>query len=159
MDHLDLQVERNKIKPYTYTDDKDFTSYSHNLQSLTHPLGANLEENLLLVRYAPSRRWLFDGRVISTAQGEDANGLDYGGNILLGSTNRVMNYGNYTLQGVRSDILLVGLDVSYSLYHNVFLDGHLLYRDKVSEDVTRNLKTFYLGVGVRVNVGQSRYDY
>ncbi len=159
VDHLDMRIERNKIKPYTYTDKDPVDSYTHDLQSLAHPLGANLEEVLMTLRFQPSRKWIFDTRVISTQQGEDANGINWGGDILLPSETRYRDYGNATLQGVKADIFIGSLDVSYVLYHNVFLDFHAFYRNKVSDDPSRNLKTLYFGGGFRMNMGMMRNDY
>ncbi|MEJ7658377.1 MAG: hypothetical protein WKG07_01490 [Hymenobacter sp.] len=42
--NLDLQVEFNYVRPYTYQHENLYTAYEHYQQPLAHPMGANLVE-------------------------------------------------------------------------------------------------------------------
>ncbi len=159
VDHLDGQVEYNVIRPYTYSHFDSTANYSTNAQPLAHPLGANLQEIILKLRYQPTPKWVLDGRLISTTTGDDPIGKDYGSNVLIPYTYRANDYGNFVGQGVKANILLLSFDASYQFFHNMFLDIHVLARKKDSDDATRNQRTFYVGGGVRVNLGQIRSDY
>jgi hypothetical protein len=77
----------------------------------------------------------------------------------VGSNTRKMENGYFIGEGVNAKILLMSLDISYQLYHNVFADLHFLARKKDSEDATRNERTLYLGGGLRINFGNYRSDY
>jgi hypothetical protein len=57
IDHLDMRVEFNLVRPYTYSDSDSTANYSHHLQPLAHPMGANFYETILQMRYAPLRLW------------------------------------------------------------------------------------------------------
>src|SRR6185295_14316661 len=51
--NLDLQLETNVVRPYIYSHANQFTSYTHYMQPLAHPLGANFYEIAAVVRYQP----------------------------------------------------------------------------------------------------------
>ncbi|MEQ9148366.1 MAG: hypothetical protein RLP13_08825, partial [Cytophagales bacterium] len=44
INNLDIQLEGNLARPFTYTHLSDFTNYQHFQQPLAHPLGANFRE-------------------------------------------------------------------------------------------------------------------
>lgn len=160
LDHLDLRAEFNTARPYSYThSDSLGASYSHYNQPLAHPLGANFREYIGMFRYQPFERWTLEGRLIRAEYGEDEPGRNWGGNILLDYTNKVQDYDNFTGQGVSTSTTLLGLDLSYELRHNVFLDLHYFYRKKNSDLPARNQLDSFIGGGFRMNVGQMRMDF
>lgn len=77
---------------------------------------------ILLARYQPTHRLTMEARIINAAIGEDATSMNFGNNILLGNNTRISDYGNELGQGVGADINIISLDVSYQLFHNIFLD-------------------------------------
>jgi hypothetical protein len=160
IEHLDLQAEFNAVRPYTYTyADTLGASYSHYSQALAHPSGANFREWVGLLRWQPLQAWTLTGRVIRSTAGEDSNGSNWGGNILIPYTSRVQEYGNQTGQGVGADVTLLGFDLSYELWHNLFLDLHYFYRKKVSDLPERSRNEQFFGGGFRMNIGQWRADF
>ena len=75
VDHLDLRVEFNMARPYTYShNDTLGSNYSHYNQALAHPLGANFREVLAIVQYQPSKRLQLEARAIRANYGEDPLG-------------------------------------------------------------------------------------
>lgn len=159
IDHLDLQAEMNIVRPYTYSYKDSVANYSHWGQSLAHPLGSNFKEYIFQLRYQPTYRLVLDGRFINAYKGEDAYDLDYGGNILIPNSQKVSQDGNELLQGVFTQTQFYALDISYQLSHNLFLDLHVLLRDRASESPDYVRKTNYFGGGVRLNMGQARMDF
>ena len=156
IDHLDLQAEYNKIRPFTFTHGDSTNSYTHAGQPLTHPLGANFKEILLRARYQPLSKLVFDGRIMSATQGESSATRNWGENPIIPYTSRTGDYGYFTGEGVSAKILLVSLDVSYQIYHNMFLDFNVLARKKDSDDPTRSQRTLFVGGGFRMNIGQTK---
>ena len=73
--NLDLQAELNYIRPYTYQHASLYTAYTHYMQPLAHPMGANLTEVLGVLSYQPLPRLMLVAKAIYTEQG-----LDYGYN-------------------------------------------------------------------------------
>ncbi len=159
IDHLDLQAEMNIVRPYTYTHTDTLANYTHYNQPLAHPLGANFRELIALARYQPLPRLTLEARVIRAQTGEDAPAANWGNNILLPNRTRAQEYGNSIGQGVASEILITGLDVSYQVRHNVFLELNYFRRVKESDDPFRNNTVRYFGGGLRMNVGRTRMDF
>jgi len=94
IDHLDLQLEYNTVRPYTYTHSESLdelptfskANYSHQGQPLAHPLGANFKEILASARYQLSDKLYLQGRAMYTKYGEDGPTDTLGNNILIVST-------------------------------------------------------------------------
>ena len=79
--NLDLQVEYNYIRPYTYQHESYYTAYTHYQQPLAHPMGANLSEVLGVLSYQPLPRLNVVAKAFYTVQGLDY-GFDANGNII-----------------------------------------------------------------------------
>lgn len=156
IDHLDLQLEYNKIRPFTYSHFDSTNNYTHALQPLAHPLGANFKEIMFHARYQPLSKIVLEGRMMRAIQGESSATQNWGDVLTVPYTTRASDYGNFTGEGVQAKILLLSFDASYQFYHNMFIDLHLFARKKDSEDPTRNQRTLYFGTGFRMNIGQSR---
>ncbi len=159
IDHLDLQLEFNSVRPYTYSHRDSLNSYTHFNQPLAHPLLANFKELVGIARYQPTARWLFTGRVMHARTGDDTATQNWGTNPLLGYNSRVQDYGNKIGQGVGATIDLVGLDASWMLYHNLYLDAKVLLRRKNSVEGARDQSTKLFGVGLRMNIWPSNLDF
>jgi len=167
VDHLDAQIEYNKVRPYTYAHRdslEDFpsqstASYSHHNQPLAHPLGANFNEFIVHLRYQPIENLQLNSRFISAKYGQDEIGQNNGGNILLITGSRLEDYGNEIGQGVTSDVTSLSFDASYQFAHNYFFDVNFLYRNVDAELDAFDMKTVFVGGGLRVNLGQIKLDY
>lgn len=57
IDNLDIQLETNRVRPFTYTHNDTISNYTNYNQPLAHPLGANFQEFLGIVRFQPSPKW------------------------------------------------------------------------------------------------------
>ena len=159
IDHLDLQLEYNLARPYTFSHKDSTANYSHYNQPLAHPLGANFREVVGKLRYQPLEKMVLDGRFISIQTGENGDSTNWGANILLPNTNFEQEYGNTIGQGIAANILLIGMDISYQIRHNLFLELNYLYRKKDSEDNSLDLSTHYFGGGFRFNISKRRNDF
>ncbi|MCB9316634.1 MAG: hypothetical protein H6569_10885 [Lewinellaceae bacterium] len=159
LDHLDIQLEYNTVRPYTYSSFDSLNSYTHYNQPLAHPLCANFKEFVGIVRYQPHPRWHFTARFLHAQTGENPEFENLGANPLLGNSSRQEDYGNVTGQGIRATINLVGLDARWQLWHNLYVETQLLFRRKDSADNTRDLDTRYLTLGIRWNVWNRNRDF
>jgi hypothetical protein len=68
--NLDLQVELNRVRPFTYSHYDSVANYTHDNQPMAHPLGANFNEVLGNLRYQFAPRWLLQARTIFYKQGK-----------------------------------------------------------------------------------------
>lgn len=159
VNHLDLQAEYNTVRPYTYSSFDSLNSYSHYNQPLAHPRWANFKEILFLATYRPLARLTLSGRFILAKSGDNTPTGNYGANALLSNDSRVADYGNFTGQGVAATTLLAGLDLSWQLYHNMYLDLKVLIRRKNSADEQRDLSTRLFCFGLRANMWNRNFDF
>ena len=159
IDHLDVALEYNQARPYTYTHRDSTANYAHFNQALAHPLGANFKEGIVRLRYQPSHNWLLEARFIRFHSADDSPGSNWGSNILLSYQTREQDYGNSIGQGISYKGFIAGLDLSYQVKHNLFLDLNLFYRQKDSTDDRLDLQTRYVSSGLRMNLGRQRFDF
>lgn len=159
IDHLDLQLEYNLARPYTYAHFDTASAYTQINQPLAHPLGANFKEFIAMLRYQPFKKLVLDARYIRANFGEDGPTDNWGGNILLNNYKFQREYGNFIGQGIAAETSLLGLDLSYQLAHNVFIDLQYFYRRKDSAENARDQKAQFISAGVRVNMGKLRMDF
>lgn len=158
-DHLDLQLEYNTVRPYTYSHGDSLNAYTHYNQPLAHPLLSNFNEIVSILRWQPVPRLSLTARHIHAKTGENTPAENWGANPLLANGSRVQDYGNETGQGVAATIDIFGLDASWMLYHNLFVDLKILLRKKDSADDARDLKTNLFGFGLRMNIWNENLDF
>lgn len=149
--NLDLQLEYNFARPYTYAHQSMRTNYSHYRQPLAHPLGANFKELLAVVRYQPLERLTLKATAISAKYGTDSPDTNYGGNILLPYSTFESEFGNFTGQGIATDMRLVQMVASYQWRHNLFTDLGYTYRTEENVQLADMMPTSFVQFSVRLN--------
>lgn len=141
--HLDLQYEFNRITPYTFTHFKRSQHHIHMNQPMGHPLGANFNENVMIVRFQPTKKMFITSTVIFAIKGLDSDTSVWGGDIIHRSYREAEHeYGNFTTQGVKQILSLVDVNASYMLFHNIFLEANIQYRYSNVDEAYKN-KTVY----------------
>jgi hypothetical protein len=160
--NLDLQLETNIVRPFTFQHDDTVTNYSHYNQPLAHPLGANFYELIGIVRYQPAYRWNFEGKVIYYKQGLDSAGVNFGGNIFENYTTRPRDYGFQIGTGVPANCAMVSGLASWQWKENLFLELSAEYRNYSVHDPSHTYhssSSTLLTAGVRINMFRRQYDY
>lgn len=157
VDHLDLQVEYNQVRPYTFQHFDSLSNYTHYNMPLAHPLGANFTEWVFRARYQPAKKWVVEGRFIMANTGRDEKGLNYGSDILRNYTSRIGDYNNTIGQGVETGILLGGLDATYELFYHFYIQGSWFIRQEQTPTGTQTVQM--IGGGVRWNIPDVRMDF
>ncbi len=160
--NLDLQLESNFVRPYTYSHDDTVSNFSHYNQPLSHPLGANFYELIAIARYQPACKWNLEGKIIYYQQGLDSAGVNFGSNIFENYLTRPRDYGFSIGSGIPATCLYASGLVSYQWKENLFLDLSAVYRHYSVNDPSNifhssNSATFT--AGVRINVFRREYDY
>ncbi len=164
IDHLDFQAEFNWARPYTYSHNTIGTSYTHYNQALAHPLGANFWELIFKMNYQMLPSLNARATVMYAVKGTDNPGENWGGNIFLPNTDPttgaftiMQEYGNEVTQGVKQNIALFDLLISYELRHQLFFDFNMAVRSLTSEEPSQNNTQSYFGVAMRVNIPYRGY--
>lgn len=159
--NLDLQVEMNSVRPYTYTSKDTVSNYSHYNQPLGHPLGANFREWIGILRYQPHRRVTLYTRIIYWTQGFDtARAENFGSNIFKPFTTRPYDYGVEIGNGSKGKGLNAQFQFSYEVAENIFFDAIFLMRKiKLENNLIPEDNTNLLSAGIRLNIFKRDYDF
>jgi hypothetical protein len=157
--NLDLQVESNRVRPFTYSHNDTITNYTHYNQPLADPLGANFQEYIGIVNYQPLPKWNIYARAIYYYKGLDSAGINFGGNIFESYTTRSNDFGFAVGGGNKIKVLNALLQVSYEVKQNLFFDLSLQQRNyKYANGSGSNNSTLFTA-GIRLNMAKRQYDY
>lgn len=163
---LSGQVEYNAVRPFTYTHFDSSNAHTHMNEALAHPLGANFQEFVGVLRYK-YKRHKFNLKLVFSEVGRDSSAVNHGGNIFLGyNTNRLDVNGDggvtgYSLgQGLTNSLNY--MDVRYSfmvnprarLYFELGITDRILSRETISDDQ----KTRFIYFGLRTALNNFYYD-
>ena len=157
--NLDLQGEINIVRPYTYSHGSEYGDYTNYRQPIGHPLGANFQELVGILRYQPFGRLNITGKLNLIKRGVDAAGENWGGNIRLVNTFQRQQFGNTIAQGNTTNILFGSFTASWMFKHNLFVDGTLVVRKSESPLAAYNNNTSVGSLAVRWNIPQRLYEF
>ncbi|RLD23790.1 MAG: gliding motility protein RemB, partial [Bacteroidetes bacterium] len=158
--YLYLQVEYNRVRPFTYSHNTIVLNYGHNNQSMAHTLGANFSEFIAIARYQRGR--IFgDLKLIVAERGFEFNTKDddlfYGGSIYGTEDNRVSDEGNEIAQGNTTDFFHIELQAGYLINPatNLKVYGSVIFRDfkpMVNTETTFENQTTWVNFGIRTDL-------
>jgi len=159
---LDIQLEYNMARPYTYAHFDTMINYTHYNQPLSHPLGSNFQEFLAIVRFKPHHKITLTNQFMYAEKGENIDGINYGGNIFVDLSTYYdsfeSEFGNTLLQGQQKNIVHNQLKVSYMPWHNIFIEAIYQYRSEKNKQLPRNTnETHYAGVNFRMNIAAKSF--
>jgi hypothetical protein len=160
--NLDLQLEHNRVRPFTYSHNDSVANYTHYNQPLAHPLGANFSEFIGIARYQPAPKWLVQGKLIYYTQGRDSTAKSYGSNIFYPNVApfRDGDYGYDIGSGWKTNVFLASFLLSYEWKENFFLELNAQYRklDTKTAPVI-STKSSVISFGVRWNMARRDFDF
>jgi hypothetical protein len=157
--NLDLQVEANMVRPYTYSHGTNYGNYSNYMQPIAHPLGANFNEWVGIARYQPLPRLNLVGKLVYSNKGQDTTGNNFGGDILKNNSTKNATFGNTIGQGVRNTITLGTFTASWQVKHNVFVDATAFLRKSESDESAYNNNSIITSLALRWNIAQRLYEF
>lgn len=159
--NLDLHLEYNSARPYTFQKKQNFQSYSNLRTPLTHPRGANFREFLAIIRYQPIPKLNLTPLAMHQLYGTDPDPeTNFGGNVLknrlIGSPTGL--FGNFIGQGIKNTVVQTNLNASYMLRHNFFVDVTHTFRRSTAQDLDRPDVSQLLQLGIRWNFLRPDYN-
>ena len=162
--NLDLQLEFNSVRPFTYSHNDSVANYTHYNQPLAHPLMANFNEFIAIARYQPAPKWFLQFKAMAYKQGLDSvNSLQsYGSNIFLPNIPpyRVGDYGYYIGSGVQTNVVYTSLLVSYELRENLFLELFGIHRrQETKTSPISSVSSTVVSFGVRWNMHRREFEF
>jgi hypothetical protein len=171
--NLDLQVEVNRVRPFTYSHSDSVANYTHYNQPLAHPLGANFQELIVTARYQPAPKWLVFAKGMYYFQGRDTSLSSFGGNIFLPNQipdpsniagnsipHRTTDYGFSVGSGRKIQVAMASVLLSYQLRPNLFIEASGTYRKESYNIITvPSASTFIVTGGIRWNMFRKEFDF
>lgn len=157
--NLDIQLETNRVRPFTYSHNDTVANYTHYNQPLAHPLGANFQEFIGIVRYQPAPKWYVYLQAIYYYKGLDSAGINYGGNIFRDYSTRTMSNGYKIGSGDKAKVFNAYLQVSYEIKENIYFEISGQYRNFKSITQPTASNTTLVTAGIRMNMFTRQYDY
>jgi hypothetical protein len=160
--NLDLQIEHNRVRPFTYSHNDSVSNYTHYNQPLAHPLGANFKEFIGIARYQPAPKWVIEGKLIYYQQGRDSNNVSFGSNIFLpnGPPYRTMDFGFNVGSGWKTNVTYASFLLSYEWRQNLFFELNAVIRrleTKTPPIISQNTSIF--SFGVRWNMQRREFEF
>ena len=159
--NLDLQFEANRVRPYTYSHNDSVSNYTHYNQPLAHPLGANFEEFIGILRYQPAPKVYVLAKIIYYQKGLDSTGYNAGGNIFRLDTDRNGIEEGYNVGGGRKATCLNALmQLSYEVRENLYFEISYQHRSfKIANLPAQNTTSNLITAGIRFNIARRDYDF
>ncbi len=158
--NLDLQLELNVVRPYTYTHNDSIANYTHYNQPLATPLGANFIQLIGVAKYQVFKKLFLTAKGMYYTQGADTGSSDYGSNIFASYDLRSGDYGIKLLNGIKTNCMLLNFNISYQLKPNLFIDLGATHRSFTSENTAiPNVSTTYMYGGFRLNIARRDFDF
>lgn len=157
--NLDLQMEGNMVRPYTYSHENLYLNYAHYRQPLAHPLGANFREAMAFVRYQPTSRLQLTAKAVRAQYGSDSEAANWGGDIFKNYGTHEQEYDNQIAQGIFNELTYLEGNVSFQLRHNLFVDLRQAFRTVDSERESDSRTNSYTVLALRLNTQALTYDF
>lgn len=156
--NLDLQLESNRVRPFTYSHFDSVSDYTHFNQPFAHPLGANFQERIAIIKYQPLPKLYLQAKLIYYYQGLDLDSINYGSNPFENYQTRTKNYGYYVGDGDKVTSWNTSFLASYEVKENLFIDVNLQHRT-YNVASTGNSATTVFSLGFRWNMGRRDFDF
>lgn len=156
--NFDVQVETNRVRPFSYSHFDSVGNYSHYNQPLAHPLGASFQEYVAIVRYQPTKKLHLQGRLINYFQGLDSAGINMGNNVVLNYETRSRNFGYNVGSGNKVTSTNINFLASYEVKDNFFIDANL-QRRTYNKAIGGNTSATIFSFGFRWNMARRNFDF
>jgi hypothetical protein len=156
--NMDLQLETNRIRPFTYTHYDSVSNYSHSNQPLAHPLGASFHEFIGIIRYQPLKKLHINAKIVYYKQGLDSLGFTTGNNVLIDYNDRPRSYGWEVGSGNKATCLYVSGNVSYEVYSNLFVEASVTNRSFKTE-LSGSRNSALVSLGFKWNINRREFDF
>jgi hypothetical protein len=155
---LNARLEYNQARPYTYAHGATIESYGHYNQPLAHPMGANFREFIAMASYTRGN-WMANIKINFAMYGVDTAGMDFGKNIFISYDQRVSEYGNEIGQGLKTNLTVADLCLSYLLNRrtNMRIEAGITTRKELNKQWDKQMQYIYLGI--RTGLRNIYYDF
>lgn len=155
---LNVRIEYNAVRPYTYAHSSPTQAYTHNSLPLAHPLGANFEEGIAQLSYQKGK-YHFQFQFNQSRRGLSPFGTNLGEEIELSNLSRSKEYENFIGQGISVNTRYFDASISRRFRILWGADWSLGYvwREQIAFDQVHGNQMIYFSI--KTNVFRSTLDY
>jgi hypothetical protein len=159
--NLHLQLEYNKVRPYSYAAENQYQSYTHYNQALAHPLGANFYEVLGFVNYKIKDFFIeLKGNYI--VKGNDTASYNFGGNVFKASGTFPVSQdltSINTTQGLKTTIIYEDIHIGYLINPAYNLNVVIGVSNRTEQNNKTVKNTQFVYFGIRTSLSNFYYDF
>jgi hypothetical protein len=155
---LNLRMEFNAVRPFTYSHGSIYQSYLHYNQAAAHPLGSNFYE-LILNMNLNKKRWRFENQFNYAVYGRDSLNINQGGDIFKSYANPSSIYGNKITQGIKHLLIFNQLKTSYLIDKETNLRAEALAVFRKESVLNSKNNTLFFSIGISTSLGNKYYDF
>lgn len=164
--NLMLQLEYNRVRPYTYSHNTIVLNYGHSNQSMAHLWGSNFSEFIVIGRYH-YKRWFGNAKFVLGERGLDFNdGTDnfsYGGDIYRNYNDRPYDTGVTVGQGNNTTSMFANVQAGYLINPatNLKIFADVTFRDynpEFENATTTSSNTIWFNIGIRTDLFNWYFD-
>lgn len=160
--NLDLQVEGNVMRPYTFqhtfrgNTEYIASNFTNNNLPLGHPLGAGFREAVFIAKYRPGPRVAIEAKAMLYQRGVDTGNLNLGNDLSRSYGQNVPSrYGVRMVNGPMLTRTLYSLRGTYQIAPNLFFDlggvyGSMNYGE--GTPVPGTTDHYHIFSGIRLNM-------
>lgn len=154
------QLEYSRVRPFTYAHSSSALNYGTYYQPLGHPLGANFEEYLLILRYRKGP-WSIFAKTSIADQGRDSlPNQNVGKNIYLSYLNRQTSHDEAAfLQGDLYRMMFVDFRVYRSLSKRIPLHGFAGIQYRTDKGRSKSITETIIRLGITAGFFNDERDY
>ncbi len=159
--HLHLQLEYNRVNPYTYAARDSAQAYTHYNQALAHPLGANFSELTGSLQYKYGDFYVHV-RISSAMIGADTAGNNFGQNVFLSDANAYFtNVGgtNKIGQGQKTTLNYFDASVGYMISYASNLNVAIGFTNRNVDAGGTRASTQFVYLALRTSLTNTYFDF
>lgn len=159
--HLHLQLEYNRVNPYTYAASDSAQAYTHYNQPLAHPLGANFSELIGSVQYKYGD-FFIHVHISSAILGTDTAGIDFGQNVFMSDANAYFTPvvgKNKLRQGQKTTINYFDVSVGYMISYASNLNIAIGFTNRSVDSNAGHVDTQFVYLALRTSLTNTYFDF
>jgi hypothetical protein len=157
---LNIQLEYNVVRPYTYAAGSTYQSYSHYNQALAHPLGANFQEVVGFINYR-IKDFFIELKGNYAMKGNDSSITNFGGNIFRSSNTFTgsSSIDSKVTQGSKTTIMYEDIHIGYLVNPSTNFNILVGISNRTEQNFNTAKNTQFVYFGIRTSLANFYYDF
>jgi hypothetical protein len=159
--NLHLQIEFNSVRPYAYSADNSYQSYTHYNQTLAHPLGANFNEVVGFINYR-LKDFFIELKGNYAVKGNDTAGYNYGSNVFRASNSFSSSQNISEIkqgQGLKTTLIYEDVHIGYLVNPATNFNIVIGVSNRTEKTIHSTTNTQFIYFGIRTSLSNFYFDF